>query len=856
MTLPLTFNGRLPGVVCQTALPPRGEAPLRLDVAAFVGFAERGPLHTPVPLEDANQFSAIFGADLPVAREAGRPVYAHLAGAVRAFFDNGGRRCYAVRVAGDAARPNRFPLPGLVTWDAGAASGEPVLRRPVVPAAWPGSWSDGMTVGTQLRRWPLRPHDFRAGAGLGELDLELPPDVSLAPGDVLRLQADGTRNPLVFFPVSSVRKLAHPLRAGGGRPVTAVAEHVLAFAALLDPPPAPASADRLGEAGWETLVPYVMSGLDPLPFGRYRLRLPASVPVQPGDLLRLGCTDGSAVLFPVASVTTVWPQADGSPPDGPELELIGRAPLVEWPGFDPGALGTVRQADLLGFDLTLTEGNEPAESWPELRFGAGSNAWGDRLVPQDRDALEQVFGDLGVSRSTRLAAPVATAADVFYLPLGMAELPGPDQFARRLPDDSLAAAGDKDGLAVFDPVNLFLDARLKSSGARTLLDEADRLLYLHDPPAHLCGLHSLIAVDEIGLVALPDVVHRPWRPAIPAFSTPPPPPTPEPPPVDWSQFRDCPVPPPAPPPPPRPLCKLPPEYGSPPYGLSQDEEDLSPQARLELLPELDPPAAYGAGPLLEVQQALVNFCAARADVLGILSLPGHFKQQETLDWQQQLTGTLAFLDGNVLSYVAAYHPWLVGREETAPQFTPLRAEPPDGAVCGMIAAREIARGPWIAPANVPLVNVMGLEPVFSAADQVALFNAQVNAVRQQPGVFVTTAAHTLGLDRSLVQVSVRRLLIFLRKLALRRGMQYVFETNNERFQQQVQGSFERALNLLMARGGLAAFEVSTTDGLNTQNDVDNGRFLIALKVAPTLPVEFITVILLRSGEGLLQVLER
>ena len=57
------------------------------------------------------------------------------------------------------------------------------------------------------------------------------------------------------------------------------------------------------------------------------------------------------------------------------------------------------------------------------------------------------------------------------------------------------------------------------------------------------------------------------------------------------------------------------------------------------------------------------------------------------------------------------------------------------------------------------------------------------------------------------------------------------------------------------QGALTAFQVVTGEGLNTPNDVDNGRFLIALKVAPSVPIEFITVALLRSGEGLLQVLE-
>ena len=122
--------------------------------------------------------------------------------------------------------------------------------------------------------------------------------------------------------------------------------------------------------------------------------------------------------------------------------------------------------------------------------------------------------------------------------------------------------------------------------------------------------------------------------------------------------------------------------------------------------------------------------------------------------------------------------------------------------------------------------------------------------------FTVMSAFTLSADRLLLSYSVRRLLIFLRKLALRRGQRFVFETNNERFRQQVQLSFVRLLSSLVERGALAAFQVVCNDEVNTPNDEFNGRFVVALKVAPTLPVEFITVVMLRSGESLLEVRER
>lgn len=69
-------------------------APLRTDIAGFVGIARAGPLHRAVPVDSWRQFQAWFG-DFTGA--------GYLAYAVRAFFENGGRRAWIVRIASPAA---------------------------------------------------------------------------------------------------------------------------------------------------------------------------------------------------------------------------------------------------------------------------------------------------------------------------------------------------------------------------------------------------------------------------------------------------------------------------------------------------------------------------------------------------------------------------------------------------------------------------------------------------------------------------------------------------------------------------------------------------------------------------------
>src|ERR1043165_2071461 len=86
-------NIRLPGAYFLPNPPHRGLGLPPLDVAAFVGLAERGPVGWPVSVEGLDSYRAIFGGDLAVAREhGGANVYAHMPSAVASFFANGGGR--------------------------------------------------------------------------------------------------------------------------------------------------------------------------------------------------------------------------------------------------------------------------------------------------------------------------------------------------------------------------------------------------------------------------------------------------------------------------------------------------------------------------------------------------------------------------------------------------------------------------------------------------------------------------------------------------------------------------------------------------------------------------------------------
>src|SRR6185436_12528488 len=117
----ITESFRLPGVFFESPTPAPDEGLPRMDIAAFVGFAESGPLHTPVVVDSPRRFRDLFGAadpELAWDDERGERRRAHLGGAVESFFSNGGLRCWVVRVAdAETAVRHTFVLPGLVAAD-------------------------------------------------------------------------------------------------------------------------------------------------------------------------------------------------------------------------------------------------------------------------------------------------------------------------------------------------------------------------------------------------------------------------------------------------------------------------------------------------------------------------------------------------------------------------------------------------------------------------------------------------------------------------------------------------------------------------------------------------------------------
>jgi hypothetical protein len=152
-----------PGLYVQTQAIAAEPAPLRSDIAAFIGRARRGPVGTPVRLESWREFQSVYG---------GLTSESSLSYGVRGYFENGGQVIYILR-PGTETDLTEVPTAGQYTRACSPAGAVGPIR---VFAGSPGAWANGLRV-----HFTYRPAIVDAASGrtlrYAELTLRVqPPD--------------------------------------------------------------------------------------------------------------------------------------------------------------------------------------------------------------------------------------------------------------------------------------------------------------------------------------------------------------------------------------------------------------------------------------------------------------------------------------------------------------------------------------------------------------------------------------------------------------------------------------------------------------------------------------------------------
>ncbi|MCG1053457.1 phage tail sheath family protein [Mycetohabitans sp. B5] len=231
-----------------------------------------------------------------------------------------------------------------------------------------------------------------------------------------------------------------------------------------------------------------------------------------------------------------------------------------------------------------------------------------------------------------------------------------------------------------------------------------------------------------------------------------------------------------------------------------------------------------------------------------------------------LDGPLAVLKGDATdmdtypntSYAAAYYPPLRAewatyvKEDKGAKVSVTLDIPVSAAVAGAYCSVDRDRGVWKAPANVQLQGKV--VPKFVVSDAVqGIYNQYpkpLNIIRCfQAGVPLVWGARTLADDSEKERwryVPVRRLFGAAEK-DIKRAMAFaVFEPNSQPTWEKVRAAIDAYLYGIWKAGGLMgtkpeeAYFVRLGLGVTmTQDDIDEGKMIVQVGMAPVFPAEFI-----------------
>lgn len=179
--------------------------------------------------------------------------------------------------------------------------------------------------------------------------------------------------------------------------------------------------------------------------------------------------------------------------------------------------------------------------------------------------------------------------------------------------------------------------------------------------------------------------------------------------------------------------------------------------------------------------------------------------------------------------------------------------PPSGAIAGVYAAVDNARGVWKAPANVSLSNVIEPAVAFKASELDALnvdavAGKSINAIRSftGKGTLVFGARTLAGNDNEWRYVPVRRFFNMVEESCKKSTEPFVFEPNDANTWVKIQGMIENFLTTLWRQGALQgikpehAFYVAVGLGKTmTSLDILEGRLIVEIGMAVVRPAEFI-----------------
>lgn len=254
-----------------------------------------------------------------------------------------------------------------------------------------------------------------------------------------------------------------------------------------------------------------------------------------------------------------------------------------------------------------------------------------------------------------------------------------------------------------------------------------------------------------------------------------------------------------------------------------------------------------------VQHAMITHCESRKDRFCILDSE---KGADITKIEAQKNKVVS-----AHGYGALYYPWIKTDMETVKSgvTTVIRdIVPPSGHIAGIYSRTEREQGIHKSPVS-DISNAVELETTVTEKEQHALDSEGINCIRFIPGVGIHIVnARTLSHDDEWKHINIRRLLTFIEVSILKGIKAVVLESHNEPALRRVRDSVSGFLTNVWRAGALEgtkreeAFFIKLERANITCSDIDNGRVIMEVGVAPVRPAEFIIsrIVLWRNGSSI------
>jgi phage tail sheath protein FI len=207
-------------------------------------------------------------------------------------------------------------------------------------------------------------------------------------------------------------------------------------------------------------------------------------------------------------------------------------------------------------------------------------------------------------------------------------------------------------------------------------------------------------------------------------------------------------------------------------------------------------------------------------------------------------------------YAAVYYPRVVVRDANNAS----KAIGGSGHMTGVCARVDNTRGVFKAPGNEVVRNILDLEVIVTKGEHEVLNPApnNINVFRdfrnEGRGLRIYGARCITSLS-DWKYLSVRRLFIFIER-SLEIGTQCaVLEPNDQRLWARLTDSVDTFLTRQWRDGALLgekkehAFYIRCGTETMTQDDIDNGRLIMEIGIAPVKPAEFIILRISQTASG-------